>query len=677
MRPQNLPPGSSFQPDYPATEEDVYLQTQSVESTTDHTAYHISNSSNHEEFQAPELTSSPPVPTHAHDHYPSLTEGAEVNVIEDVEDDDHEMTDAEEGGAPLYGIDMDGPGDQSPVSLLQGTSFGHDTVDITTNDVVAESPIQIAAGFLNNSATIHPLPEPQQDIEEQDALGLGEEVLQPYAFFINNPGPGGLTPDNFHSLDFLLFWRDCKRRGQLKEIRGTPADVDSIVRARPSRITYEDLKGDECDIQGINWQDIGVTRSAARKCRTKIFRNYINRPDSDVWDSSMPDRLPRRHENYLRFRSMDLRGDVRLLHFQLRNILGCASRTAAYYPCVSGTIRELDPTTGQSKNAMKFRNTEDAAVSTLTAEEGILMTGGFHGTYRYRSIGTGDDDSCYNGRLTDHVSGITNHVQVHSSRRSSTPLAAFASNDYGFRMVDLARNEIVLDKMYDHALNCTALSPDKRLRVMVGDLREVLITDAETGQVLQSLEGHRDFGFACDWASDGWTIATGNQDKTIRIWDARMWKDTRGESINLAVIRSEMAGVRSLRFSPLGSGKRVLLAAEEADVVNIIDAQTFDTKQTIDVIGELAGVSFTNAGQDAIVLSSDPVRGGIIRLERCDQGVEDTFNFTRRQYSGDYWWREPGYDWLPTPQQVVNHPQTQVTLSQKQRQAAMAEDWFF
>ena len=231
--------------------------------------------------------------------------------------------------------------------------------------------------------------------------------------------------------------------------------------------------------------------------------------------------------------------------------------------------------------------------------------------------------------------------------------------------------------MYDHALNCTALSPDKRLRVMVGDLREVLITDAETGQVLQSLEGHRDFGFACDWASDGWTIATGNQDKTIRIWDARMWKDTRGESINLAVIRSEMAGVRSLRFSPLGSGKRVLLAAEEADVVNIIDAQTFDTKQTIDVIGELAGVSFTNAGQDAIVLSSDPVRGGIIRLERCDQGVEDTFNFTRRQYSGDYWWREPGYDWLPTPQQVVNHPQTQVTLSQKQRQAAMAEDWFF
>ncbi|KAI1368702.1 WD40-repeat-containing domain protein [Xylaria arbuscula] len=664
MRPQTLPPGSSpVEPNHPTTEEGVHLQTQSVGSPADN----ISAPANHEELQAPALTSS----------HPTVSEGAEVNVIENIEDDDHDIVDAEDGGAPLYDIDMEGSDDETPVLPLQSASSGIDTVGISAIDIVTDPLIQAETGFLNNPATVHPQPEPQPDIEEQDAFGFNEDVFQPYPFFIQHPGPGGLTPDNFHLLDFLLFWRDCKMRGQLKDIRGTPSNVESVRKVDRSRITYEDLNGDECDLQGINWRDIGVTRTAARKCRTKIFRNYTNRPDSDAWDSSMPDRLPRRHENYFRFRSMDLKGDVRLLHFQLRNILGCASRTAVYYPCTSGTVRELDPTTGHFKDAMKFKNTDDALVSTLTAEEGILMTGGFHGTYRYRSIGTGDDASCYDGRLTDHVSGITNHVQVNSSRRSSTPLAAFASNDYGFRMVDLARNEIVLDTMYDHALNCTTLSPDKRLRVMVGDLREVLITDAETGQVLQCLEGHRDFGFACDWASDGWTIATGNQDKTIRIWDARMWKDTKGKSLNVAVIRSEMAGVRSLRFSPLGSGKRLLLAAEEADVVNIIDAQTFDSKQTIDVIGELAGVSFTNAGQEAMVLSSDPLRGGVIRLERCDHGVEDTFSYMRRQYSRELRWREPGYDWLPTPQQVVNHPQTHVTLSQKQRQAAMAEDWFF
>ncbi|KAJ2971754.1 hypothetical protein NUW58_g9329 [Xylaria curta] len=393
--------------------------------------------------------------------------------------------------------------------------------------------------------------------------------------------------------------------------------------------------------------------------------------NSDAWDPSFPDKLLRRHENYFRFRSMDLRTDVRLLHFQLRNIMGCASRTAVYYPCVYGTVRRLDPTTGHVKTAMRFETENDASVSHVSGRGG-------HPHYRQFpwnisptvALRRKMSPAAMTETLTDHASGITNHVQVNLSRRSSTPVAAFASNDYGFRMVDLTTNKTTLDKMYDYALNCTALSPDKRLRVMVGDSQNVLITEAETGEILQSLEGHRDYGFACDWAPDGWTIATGNQDKSIRIWDARNWKNS------VAVIRTEMAGVRSLRFSPLGSGKRLLLAAEEADVINMIDAQTFDSKQTIDVFGELAGVAFTNAGQEIVALSSDPVRGGVLCLKRCDFGAEDYHNYSHRRYSRDRW-RTQGYDWLPTPHQVVDHAGSEVTLTQKHRQAAMAEDWFF
>ncbi|KAI0452778.1 quinon protein alcohol dehydrogenase-like superfamily [Xylaria acuta] len=427
-------------------------------------------------------------------------------------------------------------------------------------------------------------------------------------------------PGNHNCLDFLRLWRWRKRQNHMKDVRGIPRNEISITEVKEPRITYDDLKGDEYDLQGINWQHIGVTRSSARKCRAKTFRNYTNKPNSDAWDPSVPDRLLTRHENYFRFRSMDLRTDVRLLHFQLRNIMGCASRTAVYYPCISGTVRRLDPTTGYVKTAMRFKTSNDAQVSTIAAEEGMLVTGSFYGTYRYRRLETEDESWCYDGRLTDHVSGITNHVQVNSSRYSSTPIAAFASNDYGFRMVDLARNETILNNMYDYALNCTALSTDKRLRVMVGDMQNVLITDAGTGEIVKSLEGHRDYGFACDWAPDGWTVATGNQDKSIRIWDARKWSNSQGKSSSVSVIRTEMAGVRSLRFSPLGSGKRLLLAAEEADVINIIDAQTFNSKQTIDVFGELAGVSFTSAGQEVVALSSDPVRGGVLSLERLCSG---------------------------------------------------------
>ncbi|KAI0200333.1 WD40 repeat-like protein [Astrocystis sublimbata] len=473
-------------------------------------------------------------------------------------------------------------------------------------------------------------------------------------------------PDNHNCLDFLRLWRWYKRQNQLKDITCTPHNEHSIREVKQPRVAYSDLQGDDYDLQGINWRHMGVTRSAARKCRVKTFRNYTNKPNSDAWYPHVPDKLLTRHENYFRFQSMDLRNDVRLLHFQLRNIMGCASRTAVYYPSITGTVRKLDPTTGVVETAMKFKTSEDAQVSTIAAAENMLVAGSFYGTYRYRPLEAEDESRCYDGKLTDHASGITNHVQVHSSRYSSTPVAAFASNDYGFRMVDLARNEMILDNMYDFALNCTALSPDKRLRAMIGDLQEVLITDAERGGILEKLEGHRDFGFACDWAPDGWTVATGNQDKSIRIWDARMWKNSRGESNVVSVIRTEMAGVRSLQFSPLGSGKRLLLAAEEADVVNIIDAQTFNGKQTIDIFGELAGVSFTSGGQEVVALSSDPVRGGVLRLSRCHDWEDNM----------DYTW-DAGYDWLPTPHKLFDIAGSQMSLTQRQRQAAMCQDWLF
>ncbi|KAI1263033.1 quinon protein alcohol dehydrogenase-like superfamily [Xylariaceae sp. FL1019] len=416
-------------------------------------------------------------------------------------------------------------------------------------------------------------------------------------------------PDNHNCHNFVRFWAWLKRDGKLRNIDLTPHNASSVSLHDKTRIEYADLQGDSCDLQGINWRQMGVTRTLARKCRVKTFHNYVNITRSDAWNHNLPDTLLNPVESYYQFRSMDIRRDVRLLHFQLRHILGCASRTRIFYP-TEKSIKELDPTTGRQRTAMTFDNYSDSFTSTLAAEQGILIAGSFYGTYHYRHLdvenGSGQQTT---GRLTDHPSGITNHVQISPSRHSSVPLAAFASNDCGYRIVDLATNQIISRKIYPWALNCSSLSPDKRLRVMVGDTQDVIISDAENGQILQSLDGHRDFGFACDWSPDGWHVATGNQDRTIRIWDARKWSEP------VAVLRTEMTGVRSLRFSPLGSGKRLLAAAEEADFINIIDAETFDSKQTIGIFGELAGISFASDGEELIGLSSDPDRGGILSLE--------------------------------------------------------------
>jgi len=172
----------------------------------------------------------------------------------------------------------------------------------------------------------------------------------------------------------------------------------------------------------------------------------------------------------------------------------------------------------------------------------------------------------------------------------------------------------------------------------VGDDPNVLIVNADTGEILQELTGHGDYGFACDWSDDGWTVATGFQDKAIKIWDARKWCNSSGVSTALCTIRAEMAGVRGLRFSPRGSGKPILVAAEEADYINLIDAQTFSSKQTIDVFSEVGGIDFTNDGQDLNVLCCDPHRGGVLQLERCGRGPDVSLENAWLRRSTRYPW---------------------------------------
>ncbi|KAI1828652.1 WD40-repeat-containing domain protein [Xylaria intraflava] len=676
MRNQNPPPGSSpFGPNHPTAAGGVSPQSHHVGPTTNASSDHINPPTNDENLQNSEPTSLQPA--NAQSQLDFIVEGADeadaAHAIDGAGTNDHDMVSFEEGIVPLSDIDMEETNGLSPMSTLQSTSLENDTGDMSAHTVAPQILTGPAAGPVVPSP---PTQESQQDVEGSDVFDLTADELETQLDFVTGGNTNALMPDNCNSYRFLRFWRWLKNHNQLKDIRDTPRNTFTITDVKQPRITYAELTGDEYDLQGINWQRIGVTRSSARKCRIRTFRNFTNVNGSDIWNTSITDTLIPRHENYFRFRSMDIRPDVRLLHFQLRNIMACASRTAVYYPSTSSTIRELDPTTGYDNVAMRFKNNHDAATTTLAAEQGFLVAGGFHGTYHYRRTETEDTSCCYDGRLTDQPSGITNHVQISSSRRSSVPLACFASNDHAFRIVDLARNEVIFDKAYEYALNCTALSPDKRLRVMVGDRRDFMITEAETGECLQNLTGHRDFGFACAWAPDGWTVATGNQDKSIKIWDARKWTNSKGESNCVAAVRAEMAGIRSLRFSPLGSGKRLLLAAEEADVINVIDAQTFNSKQTIDIFGELAGISFASAGQEVLALSSDPIRGGVLCLERCDYGAEDTFNYLEARYSQNGS-RNSGYDWLPTPQEIVEHPDSQVTLTQKQRQAAMREDWFF
>ncbi|KAM0437528.1 hypothetical protein ACHAPT_001892 [Fusarium lateritium] len=462
-------------------------------------------------------------------------------------------------------------------------------------------------------------------------------MLDPFELTpLSNPNPTMLGSENLGLMDFLRHWsHDARLLPPFSSSRAyapCPEGIRRQSQRHVGEVRYDDLYGDEYDMQGMEWASMGTTREHARERRLATYKNYVNKAGSDRWGTHVADVNIPPHESFFRFRKYLVRQDVYLAHFQLRSVLACPSRSAAFYPGGRG-VNRMNPVSGKTE---LFLNNSDvtglgAVISTVDAKHGVLMAGTFNGEYYLKNLHSEDKKGYTDGQITPNLGGITNHIQIHTPRRSSSPIAAISSNDEGFRVMDLATEKFTLQTRYQFALNCSSISPDGRLRAMVGDDFKVIITDADTGQIQQELTGHRDYGFACDWSDDGWTVATGFQDKGVKIWDARRWCDSRGVSTPLCTIRSEMAGVRNLRFSPVGSGQRVLVAAEEADFVNIINAQTFSTKQTIDIFGEIGGIAFTNDAQDLNVLVSDRSRGGLLQLERCGARAEPFFRNSWRR----------------------------------------------
>lgn len=105
------------------------------------------------------------------------------------------------------------------------------------------------------------------------------------------------------------------------------------------------------------------------------------------------------------------------------------------------------------------------------------------------------------------------------------------------------------------------------------------------GQVVSTVEGHRDYSFATAWHPDGRVFATGNQDKTCRVWDVRKLSES------VAVLKGNLGATRSIRFSSDGN---FMVAAEPADFVHVYSTKAnYEKRQEIDFFGEISGVSLS------------------------------------------------------------------------------------
>jgi hypothetical protein len=77
----------------------------------------------------------------------------------------------------------------------------------------------------------------------------------------------------------------------------------------------------------------------------------------------------------------------------------------------------------------------------------------------------------------------------------------------------------------------------------------------------------------------------------------------------------------------------VLILAEPADFIHIIDAQNFGSKQVIDFFGEISGISMPPDGSRLYVANGDPKYGGIMEFGRSSTcGGYGNDNGRRRRF---------------------------------------------
>ncbi|KLJ05623.1 hypothetical protein EMPG_09332 [Blastomyces silverae] len=414
---------------------------------------------------------------------------------------------------------------------------------------------------------------------------------------------------------------------------------------RPQRITRpENHQFKNYDIQKIPWQKtMNVRRSDARilrDCWYKGYRNLVFNPHG--YSKQLP-----QTEEFFKAKTMYTKYKASMAHFQLRNLMSVTSSNTVQYAHRS-KIYSVTPFHKQKNCLIDLSNASKSAtffepvkISIMKAKHGVTIVGGFCGEYAMRGDVT--DHSIVDGYITKSQNGITNHIDIVKHRTSRSPQAIIASNDQYLRVLDCETNKVVQRHKFARAINCTDTSLDGRLRVIVGDARDAWIIDSDSGKPVQPLSGHQDFGFACAWSPDMLHVATSNQDGTVNIWDARMWRV-------LQFIESDVAGYRSLRYSPVGGGPRTLLMCEPADRIAIVNAQTYQTRQVHDFFGEIGGADYTPDGGRIWVANMDYTFGGLMEFDRCQWGQEFGIGRTRKRFIEerlDTYYPDLPNEWLP------------------------------
>jgi hypothetical protein len=284
-------------------------------------------------------------------HYPSITEN-QFQYSSSLPNPDHysdESLHQPEEGADVF---MQGTADTTnlPTSLsavsLQLQHF-QDAPEHEESAETAEAFLIHGTAFINNSTPSIPLPffslqagsnfsfgnAPQADFVSLEEMILSHASAEPTnntqlgttappAFgivvspphthlnvaqsfpisFLNFPLENNSDTDpnevddqsNLGLWEFLYNWGVSTSVSEESKKRPRGPALPALYRQRSQELApvqIEDLQGDKCDIQRIDWKELGVSRLEARQMRRSTYRNYTNLRFSYQWHVSRSGRI--------------------------------------------------------------------------------------------------------------------------------------------------------------------------------------------------------------------------------------------------------------------------------------------------------------------------------------------------------------------------------------------------
>ncbi|KAM0065189.1 putative transcription factor WD40-like family [Helianthus debilis subsp. tardiflorus] len=285
-------------------------------------------------------------------------------------------------------------------------------------------------------------------------------------------------------------------------------------------------------IQGIPWKRLSITRESYRRTRLEQYKNYQNIPSSgDAIDKEY--KQTSKDGNYYEFFRNSRALKPTILHFQLRNLVCATSKHDVYFlsdysimhwSSLSQNSTEIVNFYGHVAPTEKhagslFEGFTKTQISTLAVKDDFLVVGGFQGELACKGV--------------SFCTRATNEGNWWNAFMAS-------NNDHGVREYDMDGFQLVNHFHFPWPVNHTSLSPDRKLIAVVDDHLDGLLVDSSSGKTFGTIEGHRDYSFASAWHPDGRILATGNQDKTCRVWDLRNLSNP------VSVLKGNMGVVRSV-----------------------------------------------------------------------------------------------------------------------------------